>query len=147
MRKGICVIPSGARDLLFGTTPSRQITVPTVRREVRRYGHRQAAPQIHKNKRVTNSSGARRKLPPLANSLKSHPCVVCARNPHRITSLRKTPGGRGQSVTNHRCGPICTNSGGAIGFGFNVCFPRQLSNIPTCCTQDTVHFGAQNFST
>jgi len=58
-------------------------------------------------------------------------------------------------VASHRCGPgapICTNcpaatGGGAIGFGFNVCFPRQLSNIPTCCTHDTVHFGAQYFST
>jgi hypothetical protein len=36
MRKAISVIPSGVRDLLFGTTPSRQITVPTVRREFRR---------------------------------------------------------------------------------------------------------------
>src|SRR5580704_14594844 len=43
-------------------------------------------------------------------------------------------------VASHRgCpgAPICTNcpaatGGGAIGFGFKFCFPRQLSNIPTC---------------
>src|SRR6266850_1736327 len=47
--------------------------------------------------------------------------------------------------------PICTScgcgaggAGGAIGFRF--CGPRQLSNIPTCCTQETVHRAAQNFS-
>src|SRR5712692_2457057 len=47
--------------------------------------------------------------------------------------------------------PICTSSacgvaGGVIGMGFRVCGARQLSRMPTCCTQDTVHFGAQNFS-
>src|SRR5208283_5773682 len=42
--------------------------------------------------------------------------------------------------------PICTRSPFASGTGWawgcNVCFARQLSNIPTCCTQLTVHRGA-----
>ena len=47
--------------------------------------------------------------------------------------------------------PICTNSlagvgAGAIGMGFKVCGPRQLSKIPTCCTHETVHRGPQNLS-
>src|SRR5882672_6204505 len=46
--------------------------------------------------------------------------------------------------------PICTSSGcgagGVIGIGFKFCGPRQLSNMPTCCTQETVHRAAQNFS-
>ena len=33
-----------------------------------------------------------------------------------------------------------------MGIGFSVCGARQLSNIPTCCTQETVQRGAQNFS-
>src|SRR5207245_7113913 len=45
---------------------------------------------------------------------------------------------------------ICTSSGacagGVIGIGFSVCGARQLSSMPTCCTQETVHIGAQNFS-
>src|SRR6267154_5665890 len=46
--------------------------------------------------------------------------------------------------------PICTSSGcgpagGVIGIGFKFCGSRQLSSIPTCCTQETVHRGAQNF--
>src|ERR1700722_11240427 len=125
-----------------------------------RVGAHHAAPQVRKIKRVTDSSGARRALPPPATSSESNPYVSRARNPHRITSLLKTPGGGGYKSavadTCHRCGPgapICTNcapaatGGGDIGFGFNVCFPRPLSSIPTCCTHDTVHFGAQNFST
>jgi hypothetical protein len=43
--------------------------------------------------------------------------------------------------------PICTKSaGGDIGIGFKFCGSRQLSSIPICCTQDTVHRGPQNFS-
>src|SRR5438445_7243492 len=46
--------------------------------------------------------------------------------------------------------PICTNSacgvaGGVMGVGFRFCGSRQLSKIPTCCTHETVHRGAQNF--
>jgi hypothetical protein len=39
----------------------------------------------------------------------------------------------------------CTG-GGDIDIGLRVCGARQLSRIPTCCTQDTVQRGAQNFS-
>src|SRR5262249_404115 len=47
--------------------------------------------------------------------------------------------------------PICTSSlagagAGAIGTGLSVCGSRQLSRIPTCCTQETVHRGPQNLS-
>src|SRR5437660_8302123 len=46
--------------------------------------------------------------------------------------------------------PICTSSacgdaGAIIGIGCRFCGSRQLSSIPTCCTQETVHRGAQNF--
>ena len=49
-----------------------------------------------------------------------------------------------------RACPICTSSAGGaaegvIGMGFKFCGSRQLSRIPTCCTQETVHLGAQNF--
>ena len=38
---------------------------------------------------------------------------------------------------------ICTRSLFAPTIpGSNVCGDRQLSKIPTCCTQDTVHFAA-----
>ena len=40
---------------------------------------------------------------------------------------------------------ICTKSlfaGATIGMGCRVCGDRQLSKIPTCCTQLTVHRGA-----
>jgi len=64
----------------------------------------------------------------------------------------KTGGKNGKTLSNQdspRAGPICTNSGcgsgGVVGIGFSVCGARQLSSIPTCCTQETVHFGAQNF--
>jgi hypothetical protein len=43
--------------------------------------------------------------------------------------------------------PICTKlPAGAIGLGLSDCGSRQLSNIPTCCTQDTVQRGPQDFS-
>ncbi len=37
---------------------------------------------------------------------------------------------------------ICTKSALAAASGCSVCRPRQLSRIPTCCTQLTVHLGA-----
>ena len=46
--------------------------------------------------------------------------------------------------------PICTScaggDAGVIGIGFRFCGSRQLSKIPTCCTHETVHRAAQNFS-
>src|SRR5580704_12119826 len=49
-----------------------------------------------------------------------------------------------------RAEPICTKCGGSgtgpKASGFSVCLPRQLSSIATCCTQETVHLGAQYFA-
>ncbi len=64
-----------------------------------------------------------------------------------VIGTEKSPVVENQSY--RRPDPICTNSStapGSIGIGFKFCGPRQLSSIPTCCTQDTVHRGAQNFS-
>ncbi len=45
--------------------------------------------------------------------------------------------------TSSGCGPDC-GIGGVIGMGFKCCGARQLSSMPTCCTHETVHIGAQN---
>lgn len=45
--------------------------------------------------------------------------------------------------------PIRTSSlalAGAVGIGFKFCGSRQLSRMPTCCTQETVQRGPQNLS-
>src|ERR1700740_1454116 len=72
--------------------------------------------------------------------------VICA----GIKTGRKgvDPGANQESP---REGPICTSpgcstGGDVIGMGFSVCGARQLSSMPTCWTQETVHFAAQNLA-
>src|SRR5205814_5135214 len=63
---------------------------------------------------------------------------------------RRQPDQTTQDQESPRPCPICTSSscavaGGVIGIGLRFCGSRQLSSIPTCCTHETVHRGAQNF--
>src|SRR5262249_39934439 len=76
---------------------------------------------------------------------------VCAwKENRRKETARNLPVAQKTSYELFRADPICTNcgctGGGAMGSGFRFCGSRQLSSIPTCCTQDTVHFGPQNLS-
>ena len=59
---------------------------------------------------------------------------------------------RFERVTNHKSRITsyrnCTSDSGEDGgaaTGFSVCGPRQLSTTAICCTQETVHSGAQCF--
>src|ERR1700704_5166590 len=62
-------------------------------------------------------------------------------------SAHEARGFRESFVTSHGFSS-CTSSsedGGGAATGFSVCGPRQLSTTAICCTQETVHRGAQCF--
>src|ERR1700688_3238897 len=45
----------------------------------------------------------------------------------------------------HRSWTSDSGEDGGVATGFSVCGPRQLSTTAICCTQETVHSGAQCF--
>src|SRR5690242_10535923 len=82
---------------------------------------------------------------------RSSPSMFQHKHVHGVKiQRRQQPDQVSRNQESPRACPICTSSscgvaGGVIGIGLKFCRSRQLSSIPTCCTQETVHRGAQNF--
>jgi hypothetical protein len=151
----ITVIPSEARNLLCAASPSVQIWLSAQHLEI--LSLEGLRPKFARSNGLPIPRGGDATyfaLKLLGRNLKLQGGTA----PHHYSSLSchfRLSTIDCRLLPSHLCcpgAPICTScaaatGAGAIGFGFNVCFPRQLSKIPTCCTHDTVHFGAQYFST